>query len=240
MRNLLPAALAVVLLAGCPPKQNPFGYGGTLMYEFFPFDGLRTWEFISTNEELAYSLVAIMQEADPEAKEPKDGISRYTVDYTKHCRGADATCFEGEVIRTITWSSDIQEGVRIHDYEDPSSGLIEFEPPILIAPEKMERDEEAVTDTGGFTWTSTLLGTESCPVKMNVDWTDCVHFSLDDGDGDDSTNPGLVGEYWAIVGYNVVTVQLNSDMVIVDDEEVGQWQLSSHNCEPLEDCDGTW
>ena len=240
MRNAIPAALAVILLTGCPPKENPYGYGGTLMYEFFPFDGIRTWEFISTNEDLPHTMVATMREIDPDAKEPKDGITRYTVDYSKHCRGASADCVEGELIRTITWSSDLEEGVRVHDYEDPISGPVEFQPPILIAPEKMERDDTAVTETGGFTWTTTLIATEMCPVHMNVDWPDCIHFSLDDGDGDDTTNAGLVGEYWAIVGYNVVAVQLLAELTVVDDVEVGQWQLSGHDCEPLEDCNGEW
>jgi len=240
MRNAIPAALAVVLLTGCLPKENPFGYGGTLMYEYFPFDGIRTWEFISTDEDLPHTMVATMREPDPDAKAPKDGINLYTIDYSKHCRGADGSCIEGDLIRTITWSSDLEDGVRIHDYEDATTGLIEFNPPILIAPEKMERDETAVTDTGGFTWTSTLIATETCPVHMNVDWTDCIHFSLDDGDGDINTNPGLVGDYWAIVGYNVVAVELAAEVSMVDGEEVGQWQLSDHDCEPLEECDGSW
>jgi len=245
MRKVVPTALAIVLLTGCPPKQNPYGYSGTLMYELFPFDGLRTWEFISTDEDLVYSMIATMREQDPDAKEPKDGITRYTIDYTQNCRGASDDCVPGGPIRTITWSSHIEEGVRIHDYEDPIAGLIEYDPPIVIATAKMERDDVIETKSDGFTWTSTLGEVQDCPVQMNVEWPDCAHFTLDDGDGDDTTNPGLVGAYWSIAGFNVVTVQLVVDTRTVTDPngeeiEVGQWQLVDHDCEPLEDCDGTW
>ena len=240
MRKFVGTALAVAVLTGCPPKQNPFGYSGTLMYELFPFDGIRTWEFISTDEELAYSLVGTMREQDPDAKVPKDGATLYTIDYTKNCRGADAGCTTGEVLRSITWSSHIEEGVRIHDFED-ANGLVEYNPPIVVATAKMERDDVAETKADGYTWSSTLKATEACSVQMNVDWPDCVHFTLDDGDGDDTTNPGLVGDYWAIAGFNVVTFQLVSDIVIVDEEEVGQWELVGHDYICEGDCvEGIW
>ncbi len=240
MKRVIPAALAVILLTGCPPKQNPYSYGGTLMYEMFPFDGIRTWEFVNTDEELSYSMIATMREQDPEAKEPKDGVPRYTIDYAKHCRGADPDCYEGEIMRTITWSSDLTEGVRIHDYED-TNGLIEFGTAIQLAPSEMERDDVEETKTDGYTWTSTLIGAENCPVRMNVDWEDCMHLVLDDGDGDDTTNTGLVGDYWAIAGFNVVAILLTADITTgPEDEEWGQWELTDHECEPLEDCDGNW
>ncbi len=232
-RRVLGATLAIAVLTGCGRGDYKPEYDGAAMYKLFPFDGLRTWEFVSDDEDLSYGLVATMR--DPEGSETVSGTHLYTVDYAMDCRGPDQDCVQGEVLRTITWSSQSDEGVRVHDYED-ADGFIAFEPPIQVADATMKRGDVAETD--GSTWTSSLGATESCQVRLNVNWPDCAHFTLDDGDDDETTNPGLVGEYWAIASYNVVTISLTADLTVVDDNEVGQWELSKHEC--TDGCDGHW
>ena len=99
MRNAIPAALAVILLTGCPPKENPYGYGGTLMYEFFPFDGIRTWEFISTNEDL---LLTVSDDLPLDAGFLSAPIQLLQSTILGRSRTAVLACHDGEPIYLLT------------------------------------------------------------------------------------------------------------------------------------------
>jgi len=219
-----------MLLAGCAPPDN-YEFSGTIVWDLFPFDGNRTWEFINTDETVTYKLKAQTRPGDPDS-ELSDLYNIYRVDYMTNCVASDPSCVEDEIIRTVGWSSDVQNGVLIHSFQQDSWDVV-YDPPIQVSAPEMLVDETLTTVTDGFNWTSTLVGFEHCPVHMNVDWgPNCGHFTLDDGDGDELSNFGLSGDYWAIKGQNVVSLLLLG--------ETGDWQLSESSCEPDEECRGDW
>lgn len=217
--------LLAALLAGCTPS-NPYTYGGTKMVDHFPFDGVRTWQFVSTDQTVPYRLVAQMRADEPDVI---DGMNVYTVDYISDCVRDEQGCVDQEILRTISWASDLVEGVFIYSWTE-GAATTHFEPPLMVAGTEMLLGDELTTATAGATWTSTLLDFEDCPVHMTVDWRNCARFQIDDGDGNDLTGLGLAGEYWAVKGYNVVALRLAG--------EEGIWQLSKQSCEGQ--CDGNW
>ena len=91
---------------------------------------------------------------------------------------------------------------------------------------------EMMLTVGLIALTATFVGFEACPVRLNVDWRECVHITLEDDDADPITNGDVTGDYWAIVGQNIIALQLTTD--------VNQWQLSKIACEPLDTCLGEW
>ena len=225
MRALLLLPLAAAIACTPPAEELPT----TLVWDAFPFDGNRTWEFINTDDTVSYKLVAETREVKPD---DSADYSVYTVDYSVDCVAADATCEQGELLRSIGWSSDAQNGVMIHSFENQNFG-VDYEPPIWLSDSDARVGVPLTTMTDGFEWTATLEGFEHCPVWLNADWgPNCAHFSLDDGDMTGGVNHGLTGHYWAIDGQGVVAIQL--------DGEAGMWQLSESNCYPEEACNGDW
>lgn len=222
---------SAMVLCGCPPDDQ-FEYGGLQTYDSFPFDGNRSWTWISTDQEVTYWLVGQTRSEDPDPENPDYRI--YNVDYSTDCRGADPDCVEGEVIRSVAWSSDINYGVYIHSWEE-AGDRTEFDPPLVLAGKQMKPGDSVVTETAGYEWTATLEGIEACDVNLNVVWNDCLRITLDDGDEDDRTNVGLTGTYWAIKSQNVVTFELVG--------EGGRWRLNDSDCVDDEGnpaCDGIW
>jgi hypothetical protein len=104
---------------------------------------------------------------------------------------------------------------------------VNFKPPIQLASQKAKKGDTWSTTTGGASWTSTFVGFEWCPVDMNVDWNECGHFVLTT---DTEEGYSVAGDYWAILGYNVVAMTIPGDP--------GQWMLSDHDC--AGDCNGIW
>ena len=91
----------------------------------------------------------------------------------------------------------------------------------------MKKDEVAETTTGGVQWSSTMLGIEPCPIRLNAAWDECGVFELL-ADGFDGYP--IAGRYWAATANGVAAFQLEG--------EGGQWQLSDLDC--LGECDGKW
>lgn len=208
------------LLLAC--AGNSPTYIGSVVWDTFPFDGERTWEFTSSDTTLTYKLVATSDQ-EPEAV---DGVNRYVVDYWTRCLGADEECVDGESLRTIQWSSDVSGGVFVHGYSEGGGAFAQLTPPLHVAKDVMKRDEVLETVTGGATWTSTMVGEDTCPVLLADDWN-CVIFDIasDTGDG-----YPLAGRYWTVKGTGFSAMEIAT--------ETGQWQLSSTECEG--DCDGEW
>ena len=229
MNRMLVAGLCLLAFGACD-KEPLYTLSGTDMYELFPFDGdVRTWEFINLDEGISYSLVAKTRAEDPLDETGEYRI--YHIDYTTKCVQTDPNCIEDELIRTLAVSSDVTNGVLIHSLEVGSS-LITYDPPLVLAGKEMKAGDTVVTDTDGQIWTATFVGFEACPVRLNVDWRECVHITLEDDDTDPITNGDITGDYWAITGQNIIGLQLTTD--------VDQWQLSKIACEPLETCLGEW
>jgi hypothetical protein len=214
----------LVGFVACTP-QNPYSFSGANMSEFFPFDGdSRTWQFINEDETLSFKMNAevLFEEATGQP-----GSRVYPVVYYSDCPSNDPACVDGEEFFRIHWQSTDSDGVSIHGYSVEGGEVIELKPPIQLSDKDGKRGDIIETKTGGTTWTSELVSFEACPVRMNVNWEECAHFRLD-GDG---TYP-LQGDWWAIVQYNVVAMQL--------DGAEGMWQLSTVECGPPESCDGQW
>lgn len=211
----------VILLGGC--DGNQYSFSGEPVWELFPFDGQRTWDYISTDESLSYKLIA----QSLNEPEQKDGSNVYTVDYSTECVAADADCVDGEILRKIQWSSDIDDGVFIHGFAVGSDPITELSPPLQISKEVAKRDDFVETSTGGAMWTATHMGTEVCPIRMNAAWDECtrIEIAVDAGDG-----YPIAGSWWATKGNGVAAMEIAT--------ETGQWQISDVACEG--ECDGTW
>lgn len=214
-------SLFVAALAGC--GQNQFDYPGQSVWELFPFDGQRTWDYVSTDASLAYKMIA----TSLNEPEPMDGRNVYTVDYAKECVGTDPDCIDGDLLRRIQWSSDSSGGVFVHGFAVGSAEITALSPPLQVALDPHERAEFVETETGGATWTSTLLGNEPCPIRMNANWDECakLEITVDAGDG-----YPIAGLWWATLGHGVAAMEIAT--------ETGQWQASDVLCEG--ECDGTW
>lgn len=233
VRSIVP--LLLPLLAGCIPEDG-ITSGSEVLWQHFPFDGLRTWEYVSTDLEVTYKLVGTMREDDPNPEVSED-YNVYHVDFTTKCVAADPSCVDGGLVRTIAFSSDVSNGSLIHKFVQGSLD-VDYDPPLVIAPDDVNVGESYETITDGQKWSSTLVAFEPCDgiVKMQGDQyaaSNCsAHLQLTDGDANSDTNQGLAGDYWVAKGLGIIGIKLEGDD--------GTWGLSKLECEPAEDCNGQW
>lgn len=225
----------LVLAAGCGPQDN-IATSGEELWQHFPFDGVRTWEYISTDLSLSYKLIGQMREEDPDS-EVNAEHNVYHIDYSTDCVAADPECVDGEVIRTVAISSDY-DGVWIHTFAQ-GSATVTFDPPLVVAPDEVKVGEVVETTTDGIKWNSVLVGFEPCDgfVRMQGESfkaSNCsAHLTLSDGDNNPDTNYGLAGDYWVARGLGIVGISLDGDDGAI-------WGLSKMICEPDDDCNGEW
>ncbi|HHO50379.1 MAG TPA: hypothetical protein ENK18_05775 [Deltaproteobacteria bacterium] len=214
--------LPLSVLGACG-GSNSFSFSGITVYEMFPFDGDRTWEYISTDVDIPYKLIG-KTVGEPDVI---DGKNVYTVEYTIECISDDPSCGDGEVLRRVKWSSTSRDGVHIHGF-DSEGVVVDFDPPLQVATSSMARDDVASTSTAGATWSSTMMGIETCPVRFTEDWDQCGAFLIET----DAAVGGypVAGRYWAVAGHNLAAIELDGD--------TGRWELSDSDCEG--DCDGRW
>lgn len=202
---------AAMLLGGCTDGDK-FTYSGWRMADYFPFDGVRRWEFVSTDLSVPYKLVGDLQPVDV-----VDGVSLHTVSYTRRCLGNDPTCEDGSFVRAMTWRSDRSRGVFLHA-ADNGQGAVAFDPPVQVGLAEMKRNEVVTTETAGVTWTSEVVEVEPCPVQWNVDWPECLRLELRGGAS------SVSGDYWVINGFNIVAFDIEG--------EPARWELSKHEFSP--------
>lgn len=231
------SAAFILLLTGCP-AQDQFTTDGLELWEHFPFDGTRSWEYISTNLELDYKLQGDMRPDDPDPEVSED-YNIYHIDFTQNCVNPDSGCVDGQLVRTLGFSSDITNGTLIHTFNQGSVN-IEFDPPLVVAPKEFDTvGQTEDTSTDGITWSSTLVGFEPCSNVIAMQGSDfeksncSAHLTLSDNDNFPDTNYGLAGDYWVAKGLGIVGISLEGD-----DGEI--WGLSKMDCEPLEECNGQW
>jgi len=207
MMRLALFVLSPIVFIGCAGEAEetlPFDVS-----EAFESTENAEWEFMNENPAVSYKLIGTLavDRADADV---------YTVKYAKHCMANDASCETGELVRAISWSNDALNGVLIHEINDAGVETV-FEPPLALAASEMYNADFMVTETAGYTWTSTLVASETCPVDITGGiGEDCLRISLSDG-GMGATNPALVGEYWAVSGYGIVAMDVASDE--------GRWKL---------------
>lgn len=210
--------LPLLLLAGC--TSSAVGDSFSSVWPMFPFDGARTWDYVSTDPTVGYTL-RVTSSGEPDVVA---GTAIYTLVSTTTCFGADPDCVDGEVLRRMEWSSNATDGVGIHGY-DIGAGFVPLEPPVRVTLDDMSRDDAVETVIGSATWTSTMLGVEPCPGPIG--WDECGAFRIvvEGADG----GP-IAGTWWATPSNGVAAFELLTDG--------GQWQLTDLACEG--DCDGSW
>ncbi|MEQ1570962.1 MAG: hypothetical protein ABMA64_35360 [Myxococcota bacterium] len=202
--------------AGC--ETPPYDRGEWPVWSAFPFDGEREWVYRSTDDALPYLLVA----RSSGEGEVVDGGLAYTVRYETDCVTYSDTCTTGDVLASLTWSSDASAGVRVHAIDD-----VPLDPPVALAADDATEGDALVTESGGRSWTSTFAGVSSCPIAMAASWPSCVQLevAVDAGDGG-----VLAGTWWAADRSGVAGFTPS----LAD----GRWELTDSTC--AGECDGTW
>lgn len=209
-RGFISPSIALAVLAGLGGcTGGSYQYDGYVMETYFPFDGERTWEFISSDSSLEHKIVATL---DPNPSSTADATEIYSIDYSLECLDQGPFCKDAGHLRTVRWSADQTRGVLIHSIE-MATGTVNYDPPINLTTDRMAVGETVETDSNNTRWIATFQGIGECPVQWTSEWSDCIHLSLDDG----GAGSPLAGEYWAVSGYNVIAMQLSDDS--------GQWQL---------------
>lgn len=209
------ASVLAATLIGC--DGNTTTYNGYQMASYFPFDGERTWEYISDDPDVPHKLISTLNVA-PEV----DGSSDiYTVDITKECVAASEDCVDGEAVRSYKLSSDTYRGTLFWGYSTPEEGYVAFDPPLQLTPPFMKVGDVVETETGGTTWTSTFEAVEHCPVEWTDYWDECIRLVV--------SEPGSAypsGTYWVVTSYNIVAWELA--------REEDQWRLLYADHSPLD------
>jgi len=204
--------IVALVLAGCAGTGLP--PGGTIVWESFPYDGQRTWEYV--NDEMTYRLVVeIFGPGEPGLLD----TTVYTLHYKQDCFGNDPSCVTGEILRIMKWSSDPTKGVMVHGFGDLLA-MQDFDPPIQISADDADRGDTWTTTTGGANWTSTFNGIGECQIAMDQTWPSCFIFEIttDAGEG-----YPLAGTWWSAQANGVATMEIAT--------ETGIWELNDFWCD---------
>lgn len=209
------AVLSLLLLVACP--GTPPTYTGTkITPDYFPMDG-DLWSYI--NQDPSIDWVMNAEKVEP-VETLEDGTEVWTWEYSVE---------EGDLLARVKWSSKGGEALRIHAWSEGTGDFVVFDPPIALTPDDgyMLRDESVTTETGGYTFTSTLVGQETCDTQWYPEgnW-ECAHFILDDGDGDDMAGPFFAGEYWLVPRYGIAWMKITG--------YAEKWDLADYDAEETE------
>jgi hypothetical protein len=193
------------------------------MTKFFRYtaDGAESWEYINRDPSISYVYNAVLNEA---VEETEDG-QVFAINWDLECRSNDGSCVD-RPLHTVNWRIDQSRGVFLAGLVPEGGAPLDYSPDVQLTLQNMDPGDSVATTTGGFTFESTFVGFVDCPVRWNgtEDWgDDCVQIDLTDGDADPSTNRGLVGSYYAIVGFDLIAWQGEEDGDI--------WELSDYVCE---------
>ena len=188
---------SLALLAAC--VDNAPKFQGTKMSPFFPMDGERQAEYV--NEDVDGTPWQLFVEKI----EPVERVDEEDVVTFEWSRDDTA-----EIVGAVKWSSSSGKGIKIHAYAVGVDDFITFDTPVNVTDDDdlMLRGESVTTETNGYTFTATLVGFEDCPVQWGIEWEDCAHITLDDGDGDDAAGPIFSGDYWLVQRYGPAWMQL--------------------------------
>lgn len=191
--------LALLLIACEPTGTQPFA--GTKMSDYFVFDGERTNEYNNEDVAIDYKLVVQKKTQTTQVDDREVATMEYTNGNT------------GEVFGSVQWSVITSDSVLVHGYSLGATGeLITFDPPVAItdgddAMRIGDTVETETTDSAGnsFTYVSTLVeGVAECPSTANDDFTQCVHMTIDDGDGDANVGPLFTGDFILVAAWGAV------------------------------------
>ncbi|MEN9785263.1 MAG: hypothetical protein RLZZ299_527 [Pseudomonadota bacterium] len=184
--------VALALLLACGGGAAVFR--GTQLADYMPLDPLLRAFYTSDDYANADGYDLVVTRMEP--TEITGGFEIVTLEYA-------LTKDDGpEILATVQWSSD-SSGIRIHGYGAGSEPATRYATPVLVARQYMQRGESLTTDTDGLSITSTFVDFQACPVPFGVDFDECAHINIDDGDGDPNAGPFYVGEYWLVPRYGV-------------------------------------
>lgn len=178
-------------------------FDGTKMSDYFAFDGAERANTYN-NADTTNVDWQLLVEKKPQT-EQKDGREIVTMEYTNVATA--------ELVGAVRWSSTASEAVLVHGYSIGVSGaMIEFDPPVEItdgddAMRLGDVVETDTTDSEGQSWHFTSTFEESlstCPCTAQDDFTKCVRFVIDDGDGDPMTGPLFTGDFTLVAAWGVV------------------------------------
>jgi len=183
----LSSASMLFVLGGCSGDAPT--YDGISMLDFFPFDGARDAEYVNDDTTVGWKMLAHMV-PEPEVVDNREIA---TFEYRKD---------DGTLLYAVKWSVRSHQPIQIEAWADGTGEFVTFDPPIAVADYAMLTGESVTTETGGMTFTGTYVGPEDCTVIWGgLDWEDCAHIRLDDGDGDDMAGPKFAGDYWFVTRY---------------------------------------
>lgn len=205
-------ALVCVGLSACPDPIT-ITSSGEDTWKYFPLDGDRTWTYQSDNTSLPYRLVA-HKPAENEVVNDL-GTRAYTISFNADCLGIDPPCdvdADGDLIPDVettplfVWklSSDSSRGAQFHAFNDEI-----FDPAVKLASADMSDTEVVTTESGGTTFSATIISEEPCDVPY---WRGqppegCKVFQLDDG----GAGSPIAGEYMSIVQFGIVRFRQGTD-----------------------------
>ncbi|TVQ91657.1 MAG: hypothetical protein EA397_08585 [Deltaproteobacteria bacterium] len=198
-------ALTFLLPLALCSCDNDTSFSGYLTHELFPFDGqVVGWTFGTRDESFDHQIV---QTFDPSETVSVGSEQRHTLRASRRCKPSVESCDEG-FAWAYTMSADAINGVQVHAYETPEDGLVELDPPLLIAPPRSfptEIAESQAVDGHDFESEWVTINAR-CDQSFEVGW-ECAHFSIT------SDPPGhfLSGDWFAVRGYNVVSFQRGYD-----------------------------
>lgn len=201
----LVAALALVPLVAACDGAGP-SYTGHNTWEYFPLDGERSWKYAMDDDSAGYIL-----EVEKVSTAEQGGTQIATLEYRKEDTG--------DLLYSVQWSSDSAGGILIHGYEVQGGDSVDFDAPVQFADYRMIGGDTVETQTNGMNFASTLVGLESCPNLWTTEEWECLHMSLDDGDGDDMAGPPFAGDWWIAGSWGASRFQptgWNADWVLTN------------------------
>ena len=169
-----------LMMTAC--DADNYQYAGHNTYEYFVFDGERTWKYRQDDLSIEWRM-----EARKSGVVDKGSTQVVTIDY--------GVLDPAELLYSIDWSSDSSNGIQVHGYSVEDGDAVTFDTPVSMSDYRMVPGDMVETVTNGITYTAELVGVESCANDWGTDPWECLHFSISDGVDDASSAP-FVGDWW--------------------------------------------
>lgn len=169
-----------LMMTAC--DTDNYQYAGHNTYEYFVFDGERTWKYRQDDLSIEWRM-----EARKSGVVDKGTTQVVTIDY--------GVLDPAELLYSIDWSSDSSNGIQVHGYSVEDGDAVNFDTPVSMSDYRMVPGDIVETVTNGVTFTAELVGVESCENDWVTEPWECLHFSISDGVDDASSAP-FVGDWW--------------------------------------------
>jgi hypothetical protein len=206
MRKYLLVAFALSSV-GCAGQK--FAYPGEKLWERFPLEGQRLWEY--TNEDSSVEFTLSIEKVGSVLVDGKDIV---TLAHT----AVDSE--GGEVLlHEVDWSTDSDDGIELWSWTDfstdPAGVTTTFDPPIQMAAREMNAGDSVTTATGGGVFTGQYLGLTDCPNNWSNDTWECAQVEL----SSDVGGLPFTGVYYIAMSYGMSWMEPS--------EVGGKWVLAN-------------